>query len=382
MIGDKQYLALRNKLNSLHYCQPLSQESCALAERLLGDVLATTELYRIAKRRAEVAEAQIPQEKIAVVPLQKENARLVNENNILHKEIIHAKENLSLNDNNWKHQLQQIESEYNDIKQVCVQKDYKIKELEKRNLKLEEGIWTSQERVNKLLGNSFASNAVAIQSVTMQPAEDQEVNQRILEDFHRETNREIKDNEEESLINQMCSADERVQAMTKELSIYRDYKSEAESRINDLEKMVQQRDKEINRLNNLYMTTENLDKMNLEFTQKANSDTISKLNQQLDYINKENNKLQKTIDDLKIKNKGNTGMYIENRKVCDRIEKLKQTNNDLRRRCEKDEKEIQAFKQKQTELEDSLKFNHIEREKYENAVQTINYQQQDIDRFK
>lgn len=375
MIADKAYLALRNKLNCLHYCQPLSKDSCALAERLLGDLLATTELYHITKQRADVAEGQVKKEQIALVPLQKENARLVKENNGLHKEIITSKENLSMNDYTWKHQVQQLESEYNDIKQAYLQKDYKIKELEKRNLKLE-------ERLNKVLTSSFTPAAVAVQRFSMEPAANQEMNERILEDLHRETNREVKSEDEESLINQMCAADERVQIMTKELSIYKEYKTEAEDRIKELEGMIHERDREIDRLNNIYMTTENMDKMNLEFTQQANSDTIAKLNSQLDYINKENNRLHKVIADLKIKNKGNTGMYLENRKVCDQIEKLKTENNDLRRRCEKDETEITTLKERETSLIETLKTGYVEREKYESSLQTIQYQQQDIEKFK
>lgn len=149
MIGDKAFVALRNKLNCLHYCQPLSHESCALVERVLGDLLATTELYQRTKLRAEIAESRIAHEQIALMPLKKENARVVRENNGLHKEIIQVKENLSQNDNSWQRQYKQIESEYNDIKQAFLAKNYKIKELEKRNSKLEERLDTIMSRAYK-----------------------------------------------------------------------------------------------------------------------------------------------------------------------------------------------------------------------------------------
>jgi len=302
MIGDKQFVALRNRLNCLHYCQPLSKESCALVERLLGDLLATTELYQRTKIRAEEAETQITKEQIALVPLQKENARLVNENNTLHKEIIHAKENLSMNDNNWKRQVQQLESEYNDIKQAYLQKDYKIKELEKRNLRLE-------ERLNKVLASSFAPDSVQVQSIIISHEGNKDAAQ-IFSDLEKDTNRIIGSKEEESLINQIIAADERVQIMTKELNIYKEFKIEAEDRIKELESMIHERDHEIDRLGKLYMTAENLDKINIQYSEKANGDTITKLNSQLDYINKENNRLQSIIGELKIKNKGNTGMFL------------------------------------------------------------------------
>lgn len=141
--------------------------------------------------------------------------------------------------------------------------------------------------------------------------------------LEKETNRVITSPEDENLLNQICAADERVQIMTKELNMYKQYKEEADNRLKELESMIIERDREIDRLNNLYMGADNLDKMNIEFIEKDNLDTISKLNCQLDYINKENNRLQQTIADLRIKNKGNTGMYYENKKVVDKLDVLK-----------------------------------------------------------
>jgi len=133
--------------------------------------------------------------------------------------------------------------------------------------------------------------------------------------LEKETNREIFTPEDENLLTQICAADERVQIINKELNMYKVYKDEAEVRIKELESMIQERDHEIDRLNNLYMGADKLDKMNIQFTEKENGDTIRKLNSQLDYVNKENNRLHQTIADLRIKNKGNTGMYHENKKV-------------------------------------------------------------------
>ena len=113
--------------------------------------------------------------------------------------------------------------------------------------------------------------------------------------------------------------------MTKELQLYKQFKDEAEERIKEIESMVQERDREISRLNNLYTGDESVSQT--AFFEKENKETISKLNSQLDYINKENNKLHKIISDLKVKNKGNTGMYYENKKVVDRIEKLKKSKD-------------------------------------------------------
>ena len=168
MIDDKKFLALRNKLSCLHYSQPLSKESCPLVEKILGDLLATTEMYQRTKLRAEQAEAQIKKEQIALIPLKKDNARVVNENNALHKEIIQVKENLSHNDNNWQRQFKQLESEYNDLKQAFMAKNHRITALEKRNLKI-------QERLETVMSKAYKPNVKQIVPAFIQSGEENEI---------------------------------------------------------------------------------------------------------------------------------------------------------------------------------------------------------------
>ena len=184
------------------------------------------------------------------------------------------------------------------------------------------------------------------------------------------------------MINQICEADERVHVVTKELSLYKQFKDEAEQRIKELETMVNERDKEVSRLNVLYMGADNIDKMNIDFIEKENAETISKLNSQLDYINKENNRLHQTISDLRCKNKGNTGMYYENRKVVDRIEALKKKYDDLRHVSDSSEKVIQQLKEREGQLVQALSEEYVQKEKYEEVLQTVEYQQQDIEKLK
>lgn len=145
--------------------------------------------------------------------------------------------------------------------------------------------------------------------------------------------------------------------------------------------MVTQRDKEISRLNNLFMGADNLDKMHIQFIEKDNAETIAKLNSQLDYINKENNRLHQTISDLRMKNKGNTGMYLENKKVVDKIEVLKKENDDLKRINSTSEAVISSLKEREGELIVTLG-SQIPVKKYEEALKTIECQQLDIEKLK
>lgn len=45
--------ALRSKLRSLHYFQPLNIESCSLVEKLLDDVLKSVDNFEVLAKRYE-----------------------------------------------------------------------------------------------------------------------------------------------------------------------------------------------------------------------------------------------------------------------------------------------------------------------------------------
>ena len=44
-VATQRYSAVRKQLDQLHYCLPFNTQSCELVERLLNDLLKTTEGY-------------------------------------------------------------------------------------------------------------------------------------------------------------------------------------------------------------------------------------------------------------------------------------------------------------------------------------------------
>lgn len=67
--------------------------------------------------------------------------------------------------------------------------------------------------------------------------------------------------------------------MHNELEALDQLKLQNQTRIIELEKMVQARDREISRLGNLYIGGEKISALNLEFVSNENSKTILKLEQ-------------------------------------------------------------------------------------------------------
>ncbi|CAI2370249.1 unnamed protein product [Moneuplotes crassus] len=385
MSQTKNFLHLRNKLNCLHYSDPLSKESCALVGKLLAEIAKMTENFQKEKTRADTLENTVRQEQIALLPLQKENARVVRENNSLHKEIITVKENLAQNDNSWQKQFRQLESEYNDIKNALKMKDFELKNLRNRNRKLEEKLGGIVKQ------NTMTNGWQVAPSYSQQENEEEPTSRPKMEMTYmleKQTSRELESAEEENLFNQVCEADTRLQITHNELNAYRQLKEETDLKFKQLESMIHERDKEISRLNNLYTGTETT--VQAAFHEKDNQQTIAKLNSQLDFINKENNRLQSIIEGLKTRKKSAPGLYKENRKAGSKLEKLQKgkfisralDNEQLRRQNEACENQISQLQQKETSLTKGILLNYVDKNKYLAALQTISLHEQQCAKLK
>ena len=128
--AEKKFLLLKKRLDALHYCQPLTLDSAALVEKLLGDLIKTTEGFQNLKRQNEEGKTNVLKAEGLLQPLKRENARLTKENNELHYEMIKVKEDADFKDNRWKTTMKSLEGEKNDLKFVLQQKDSSIKKLQ------------------------------------------------------------------------------------------------------------------------------------------------------------------------------------------------------------------------------------------------------------
>jgi len=81
------------------------------------------------------------------------------------------------------------------------------------------------------------------------------------------------------------------------------------------------RDEEILRLHELYQPAQNLEKLNLKFQQEQTENAVSKLEGQVDFLNKENSKLERQVEILKGDGNGNLAKS--------QYEQMKQEMDDL-----------------------------------------------------
>ena len=80
-------------------------ESAALAEKLLNDLLKTTEGFQKLKKINESLQSQVSNDNLYYEPLKKENERVVKENNELHLRVIQLREDLEARDTTYKAKL-------------------------------------------------------------------------------------------------------------------------------------------------------------------------------------------------------------------------------------------------------------------------------------
>jgi len=94
-------------------------------------------------------------------------------------------------------------------------------------------------------------------------------------------------------------ADEKIAEMNYEINRLKNNKSEFEDTINLLRERLETRDKEIERLNFLHTEGSNIEHLSQAYNNELSKTNIQKLNNQIDFLNKQNQKLE---EDLKSKN--------------------------------------------------------------------------------
>lgn len=85
-----------------------------------------------------------------------------------------------------------------------------------------------------------------------------------------------------------------------------------------LEESLETRDVEILRLGSLYQGGQNNEKLAMQYSQDLNKKIVQKLNNQIDFVNKENHRLQTQLD-----------LFIKDKSIIDHIDKFKADIDDL-----------------------------------------------------
>lgn len=115
-----------------------SNSSVDLVERLVGDILSTTESYKQLQERESRISSDFNLAQAQLFPLRKENIRLNRENHQLHVESISQKEHLDLSLEDQKREIDALNDKLNEIKYLNVAREKEIKLMEKERDRMKE----------------------------------------------------------------------------------------------------------------------------------------------------------------------------------------------------------------------------------------------------
>ncbi|XP_058809079.1 centrosomal protein of 135 kDa [Phymastichus coffea] len=125
-----RYRTVRKNLDALGYKQALSIDSLPLIELLLVDLAQTKESLKHFQSLAKDNIEACSQLQLAVDPYKCDNAKLVQECNQLHLELIEAKEASQKQSNEYKKKIRKLENEYSDLQLSFSKNLQRIKQLE------------------------------------------------------------------------------------------------------------------------------------------------------------------------------------------------------------------------------------------------------------
>ncbi|KDR21241.1 centrosomal protein of 135 kDa isoform X2 [Zootermopsis nevadensis] len=148
---ERRYRVLRNHLDDLGYWQPLLVESLPLVERLVSDLLHTTESLRRYKELAQRSLEECGNLELVSEPYKLDNARLVKECNDLHMKLLHQTEDSDKKQKDLKLRVRKLESDNSDLQFLSSQHIARIKALEQESAQ-------KTRKIQQLQGKSAPTN--------------------------------------------------------------------------------------------------------------------------------------------------------------------------------------------------------------------------------
>jgi len=157
-VAEKKFLLLKKRLDALHYVQPFSADSASLVERLLNDLIKTTEGFQTLKKANDELTTTANKTEQRLEPLKKEIRLVLKENNDLHVEIMRVKEDLELKESKWNNTFKSLQDDKTDLKQVIHLKDINVS-------KLQEEIFNQRRKLELLIKKQYLGHGKGVENV-------------------------------------------------------------------------------------------------------------------------------------------------------------------------------------------------------------------------
>uniref|UniRef100_A0A3Q2NNG3 Centrosomal protein 135 n=1 Tax=Fundulus heteroclitus TaxID=8078 RepID=A0A3Q2NNG3_FUNHE len=345
--SERKFVNLRKRLDQLGYRQPLGIESLPLVEKLFSDLVHTTESLRNAKLSAGKTEKESRNVDALLEPYRAENARVVRENNELHLELLKLREEKDRVSRDLKTHIRKLDHETSDLKFLNNQYVHKVRCLEKDSKAKAERIQQLQEKNMQAVVQTPGGKKRSI------PFRRQRMQIDELTPPSSTSAYPVQQPDDPYIADLLQLADRRVHELQEDIIKLKLDVENAQECIKHLNAQVDERDREIERLNRALQGGRPHDVISLEAQNVSNEKLIAHLNLQIEYLQETNRTLEERIEGLQQKKKDAStevaNLSLKNLELCEEL-----THIDHLAKCMEMDKE-RVLENVDTELQETKK---------------------------
>ncbi|XP_076009146.1 centrosomal protein of 135 kDa isoform X2 [Genypterus blacodes] len=315
--AERKFVNLRKRLDQLGYRQPLGIETLPLVEKLFSDLVHTTESLRNAKLSAGKTEKESRNQDALLEPYKGENGRLVRENNDLHLQVLKLKEDKDRVSKELKVQLRKLDHEASDLKFLNNQYVHKVRCLEKDSKAKAERIQQLQEKNMQAVVQTPGGKKRSI------PFRRQRMQIDELVPTSSSSSYPVSQPDDPYIADLLQLADGRIHELQDDIIKLKLDLENSQGCIQHLTTQVEERNKEIERLNHSLQGGRPYDVISLEAQNVSNEKLISHLNLQIEYLQESNRTLQQTLEGLQQKKQDASSevanLSLKNQELCEEL---------------------------------------------------------------
>ncbi|KAK7133114.1 hypothetical protein R3I94_015109 [Phoxinus phoxinus] len=376
--AERKFVSLRKRLDQLGYRQPLAIESLPLVEKLFSDLVHTTESLRNAKLAAGKTEKESRNVDALLEPYKAENARIVRENNELHLGLLKIREEKDRISRELKVYIRKLDHETSDLKFLNNQYVHKVRSLEKDCKAKTERILQLQEKNMQAVVQTPGGKKRSIPFRRQRMQIDE-----LLPPSGGPIPPSLALPDDPYIADLLQVADDRIQELQKEVAQLKLDLERAHAGIKHLNTQVEERDKEIERLNRALDGGRPNDVISLEAQNISNEKLIAHLNLQIEYLQETNRSLEQRIDGLQQRKKTVSSevadLSARNQELCQELTQIDQ----LAQQLEKDkEMVLETADMELQEAKKEIQRQQRELEDLEEVISTLRRDMADGDHVK
>uniref|UniRef100_A0A1A8EXD4 Centrosomal protein 135 n=1 Tax=Nothobranchius korthausae TaxID=1143690 RepID=A0A1A8EXD4_9TELE len=344
--AERKYVNLRKRLDQLGYRQPLGIDSLPLVEKLFSDLIHTTESLRNAKLSAGKTEKESRNVDALLEPYRTENARVVRENNELHLELLKLREEKDQITRELKTRIRKLDHETSDLKFLNNQYVHKVRCLEKDSKAKAERIQQLQEKNLHAVVQTPGGKKRSIPFRRQRMHTDELIPPTSTSTFP------VQQPDDPYIADLLHLADGRINELQEEIIKLKLDLEKSQECVKHINTRVEERDKEIERLNHVLHGGRPYDVISLEAQNVSNKKLIAHLNLQIEYLQETNRTLEHKMEGLHQKKKDAStevaSLSLKNLELCEELTQIdhlaKRMEMDKERMLETADMELQETK--------------------------------------